>query len=197
MIFFELLSVAFESFFYGVLLAAVTIAIMYFVLQMISKTCVKTIPFYISMAVLAVLLVVQDTFLIAAFKANDMVSAAEILIQQQIGAYSQALNIEEVQNVLDIVVREVPLLGVFVNITNVQVDNAQDLATEMAVVLHDYLNAYIWRRIGWCSVFIVVAVLITFFADKRNIKANSSTGRRATVRTSDRHLGRGGRRHRF
>lgn len=197
MIFFELLFVALGSFFYGVLLAAVTIAIMYFVLQMISKTCVKTVSFYISMAVLAVLLIVQDTFLIAAFRANDMVSAAEILIQQHIGSSSQALNMEQVQNVLDMVVREIPLLGVFVNITNVQVDNAQDLATEMAAVLHNYLNAYIWRRIGWCGAFIVVAVLITFFADKRNIKATPSTGRRATVRTSDRHIGRGGRRHRF
>lgn len=200
MIFFDLWSVASESFFYGILLAAVTVAVMCFVLQMISRTCVKTVPFYLSVTVLVILLVIQDTLLIAAFKANDMVSTVEMLVQQQIEACGQTLNIEDAESVLDRVVQEVPLLGIFVNMVNVKVDNAQDLASAVAAQCHDYLNAYIWRRIGWCSAVIVVAVLIIVLADKRNVKAAPSANRRATAasgRTSHRHSARSGRRHRF
>lgn len=200
MIFFDLWSVASESFFYGILLAAVTVAVMCFVLQMISRTCVKTVPFYLSVTVLVILLVIQDTLLIAAFKANDMVSTVEMLVQQQIEACGQTLNIEDAESVLDRVVQEVPLWGIFVNMVNVKVDNAQDLASAVAAQCHDYLNAYIWRRIGWCSAVIVVAVLIIVLADKRNVKAAPSANRRATAvsgRTSHRHSARSGRRHHF
>lgn len=200
MLFLNLFSVAFESFLYGILLAVATIAIMYFVLQLISRTCVKTTLFYLSVIALSIFLVIQDTLLIAAFMADGMVTDAEILIQQQVGTHSQALDMKEVHGVLDTVSRGIPLLGVFANITNVQVDNAQDLASEIATLFHDYLHAYMWRRVGWCSAAMFVAALIICLADKRAVQEAPSRNRRTggfSGRASNQHSVRSGRRHRF
>lgn len=196
MLFFHLFSIALESFYYGVLLAAVTMIIMYFILQMISKTCVKTLPFYISGVFLAILLIIQDTCLVAEFKALGLVDSAEILIQQNIGAYSGPMNLQDTQAVLDIVTANIPIIGAFANITNIEVENAQELARVMSEAMRDKLVACIWESIGWCAAFITVAVLITFFADKGKGRAAQSAPARHRS-GSDRHVGRSGRRHRF
>ena len=200
-----LLEITTDCFLYGILIAAVTMILLYFALQMISKSCVKTVPFYIAGIILAPLLVVQDTLIVAAFQAKGMVDALEIYVQQLIGEYNQsALDMKETQAILDQVVENFPLVGFFVNLTNAQVDNAQDLASSMAEGIRDYLNTYLWKRFGWCTAFIVLAVLITFLSDKKNKHTlqQSERSRRDGRRTSsatrtDRHTARSGRRHRF
>lgn len=197
---FHLFSIASESFYYGILLAAVTVIILYFILQMISKSCVKTIHFYISFAVLLVLLAIQDIFLIGAFKALDLVDVVRIYIQQQIGAYSHAMNMQDTQDILDEVIREMPLIGIFANITDMEVDNAQDLAEIFAISLQTHLKTYIWKRIGWCTAFIITAVLITFLADKRKAQTYSTARNRrqdAAFNRSNVHSRRSRGRHRF
>lgn len=200
-----LLEITTDCFLYGILIAAVTMILLYFALQMISKSCVKTVPFYIAGIILAPLLVVQDTLIVAAFQAKGMVDALEIYVQQLIGEYNQsALGMKETQAILDQVVENFPLVGFFVNLTNAQVDNAQDLASSMAEGIRDYLNTYLWKRFGWCTAFIVLAVLITFLSDKKNkhtlqqSERSRRDGRRVSSATrTDRHTARSGRRHRF
>lgn len=201
----DLMTTATDCLLYGILLAAVTMLILYFVLQMISKSCVKTIPFYLAGIVLAPLLVVQDSLIVAAFQAKGMVDAVEVDIQQMIGAYEQsAMDLNETQAVLDQVVKDFPLVGWFTNITNMQVSNAQDLASQMADGIRDYLNTYLWKRFGWCTAFISLAVLITFLSDKSNKhtlqqaeRSRRDSGRTTSVTRTDRHTVRSSRRHRF
>lgn len=201
----DLLTTATDCLLYGILLAAVTMLILYFVLQVISKSCVKTIPFYLAGIVLAPLLVVQDSLIVAAFQAKNMVDAVEIDIQQIVGTYDQtAKDMYETQAILDQIGQDFPLIGYFTNITNMQVENAQQLAATMADAIRDYLNTYLWKRFGWCTAFIIVAVLITFLADKKNkhILQQTERNRRESRRTTsvvrtDRHATRSSRRHRF
>lgn len=202
----DLLSTATDCVLYGLLLTAVTMLILYFLLQAVSKTCVKTIPFYLAGIVLAPLLVVQNTLLVACFQALGMVEAVEIDIQHIVGTYNQAaMGMQETQTVLQQVGQDFPLIGWFANLTNLEVDNAQNLAFEMTSLLKDYLTTYLWKRIGWCAAFIVMAVLIALLADKRNkdaaLAAPSGRGRRqsatSAIRRGDRHTSRSGRRHRF
>ena len=200
-----LFEISTDCFLYGILIAAVTMILLYFALQMVSKSCVKTLPFYIAGIVLAPLLVVQDTLIVVAFQAKGMIDAVEIYVQQLIGEYNQnAMSMQETQAVLEQVGRDFPLIGWFFNITNIQVDNAQNLANEMVELMHQHLNAFLWKRFGWCTVFIILAILITFLSDKKNKhKLNESTrssrssrGSSATTR-ADRHTGRSSRRHRY
>lgn len=199
----DLISTATDCLLYGILLATVTMLILYFVLQMISKSCVKTLPFYLAGIILAPLLVVQDSLIVATFQAKGMVDAVEIDIQQIIGAYDQtAKDMNETQAILQQVGQDFPLIGWFADITNIQVENAQQLASVMTDTLRDYLNTYLWKRIGWCTLFIFLAVLITFFADKKNkhlLQETERSNRRSssTTQRGDRHSARSARRHRF
>ena len=199
----DLLTTATDCLLYGILLATVTMLILYFILQMISKSCVKTIPFYLAGIFLAPLLVVQDSLIVAAFQAKGMVDAVEIDIQQIIGVYDQtAKDMNETQAILQQVGQDFPLIGWFADITNIQVENAQQLATVMTDSLREYLNTYLWKRIGWCTLFIFLAVLIAFLADKKNkhlIQETNRNNRRSSspISRSERHTARSGRRHRF
>ncbi|MBQ6751244.1 MAG: hypothetical protein IJR02_10840 [Bacteroidaceae bacterium] len=177
----NLLANATDCLWYGILLAAVTMIILYFILQMVSKTCVKTIPFYIAGVILAPLLMVQDTLIVAAFQAKGMVDALEIEVQQIVGAYDQsAMNLNETQAVLDQVTEDFPLVGYFVNLTNAQVENAQQLASVMAEGIRDYLNTYLWKRFGWCTAFIAIAVLVVFMFDKQRKYQGTTSSYRST-----------------
>lgn len=199
----DLLSTATDCALYGLLLTTVTMLILYFLLQAVSKTCVKTIPFYVAGIALAPLLVVQNTLLIACFQAIGMVEAVEIDIQHIVGTYNQAaMDMQETQAVLQQIGQDFPLIGWFANITNMEVDNAQNLAFEMTNMLKDYLTTYLWKRIGWCTAFILLAVLIALLADKRNMgAATSPRSRRQSASTAagrgERHAGRSARRHRY
>lgn len=199
----DLLTTATDCFLYGILLAAVTMLILYFMLQMISKSCVKTLPFYIAGIILAPLLVVQDSLIIAAFQAIGLVDAVEIDIQQIVGIYDQtAKDINETQAILQQVGQDFPLIGWFADITNIQVENAQQLASTMTETLRDYLNTYLWKRIGWCTTFIILAIFITFLADKKNKHILQETDRRnrrtpSSTARGDRHVARSSRRHRY
>lgn len=201
--FFELLANFTDCVLYGLLLAVATMAILYFVLQMVSKTCVKTWPFYIAGIVLAPLLLTQDILLVAAWQARELVSAFEIEVAQLVGSYDTASkDLYEVQDIMDQVLEDFPLITYFVNITSVQVDNAQDLASTLSESMLDYLSTYMWKRVGWCAAFIILAVLITLMADKSgNAAANANrSGRRtsaATMRGGRAAGGRSARRHRF
>ena len=124
----DLLSTAADCALYGLLLTAVTMLILYFLLQAVSKTSVKTIPFYLAGIVLAPLLVIQNTLLVACLQAIGMVEAVEIDIQQIVGTYNQAaMNMQETQAILQQVGQDFPLIGWFADITNLEVDNAQNL----------------------------------------------------------------------
>lgn len=211
MAYFYLISIATDSLFYGILLAAITMTILYFTLQMISKSCVRTVPFYIAGIILALLLTIQDTLIVATFQAKGMVDAVEVYVQQLIGIYDQSpKNLHETQAILNKIVQDFPLVGWFANITNIQVNNAQELAEVMAESLRRTLNIYLWKRFGWCTTFIFLAILTTFLADKKNKhllqESNRNSRRSATNRDnrhsasavrSDRHTGRASRRHRF
>ena len=60
---------------YGLLVTATLMAIMYFFLKEYNKNIVRTIPFFITGVVLAVLLTIQSSLLIGAVKAKGMVEA--------------------------------------------------------------------------------------------------------------------------
>lgn len=165
--YFDLLVTAFDCALYGLLMTVVTMLLLYFILKFVSNTCVKTIPFYLTGIVLAPLLLVQDTLLAASIEALSLVKNVELDVQHIVGTYTQAMDMYQTTDVLQTVGDDFPLIGWFANITNLEVSNAPNLATELSDMLKDFLTKYIWKRIGWYTAFIVVAVLIALLADKR------------------------------
>lgn len=170
MIFFTLISTAFSSIFYGVIVTAVIMAILYILLRALSKGVVQSIPFYITGVVMAVLLVIQLSLMIGALQAKDAADSAKIYADQLLENASGVVSAQDSQVVLDAITEEFPVIGSFVNLANFSGTNVSDLAESMHSTIVDYLNKYIWNRVWWILGIVVVACLIASCFSKNEIE---------------------------
>ena len=72
MIFFELASSAFTAVLYGIVLTVFIVGLLYVILRQISRGIVESVGFYITGAVLTLMLIVQFTMMFGAIKPRDM-----------------------------------------------------------------------------------------------------------------------------
>ena len=183
MIFFSLLTTAFSSIFYGVIVTAVVMAILYAILKTISKSIVESPVFWVAGIVMAILLIGQFSLMIGAIQAKDAADSAEIYISQLLENYSGTVGAQDSQKVLDAITDEYPIIGSYFDVANFSGHNVSDLASSMHSTMIDYLNSYIWHRVWWVLGIIVVACVLVMLFDK----PGASLARRAP---SDRHDGR-------
>ena len=160
MIFFQLFTTAFMSIFYGVVITAAVMAILYFLLRQFNRGIVESVPFYITGVVLFLLLTIQFSLMMGAFDAKSYVDGIEIYVQQL------------VQEILDEITSQNHLIGLFFGTCNFSGNDISQLPAVMAETFRSNLNSYIWHRVGWAFFVIVVAVVIAIFARKRPISCN-------------------------
>ena len=167
MVFFSLLSTAFSSIFYGIIVTAAVMALLYVLLQSVSPSMVRTPVFYVTGVVLAVLLLIQTSLLIGAVQARNVADAAgEYATQLLEDSADMANAAEDSQEVIDAVTREFPVIGSFVDIADFAGNDVADLATTMHATVHDYLGSYIWRRVWWALGIIVAACVMVILFDQ-------------------------------
>lgn len=164
--FFSLISTAFSSVFYGVIVTAAIMAILYVVLKSISKGIVNTPVFFITGAVLAILLVIQSSLMIGAMQAKDAVDAAKIYLDQLLETSYGTVGAQDSQKVLEAVTTEFPLLGTYFGFADFSGNDVSELSESMHETMTDYLSSYIWHRIWWMLGVIIVAVVIVCMFEK-------------------------------
>ena len=184
MTFFSLITTAFSSVFYGIIVTAVIMAIVYVVLKSISKSIVQTPVFLITGTVLAILLVIQTSLMIGAMQAKEAADAAELYLNQLLENSYGTVGAQDSQKVFDMVTGEFPIIGTYLNIVDFSGHDVSDLASSMHATMTDYLNTYIWHRVWWILGIIVVASIVVMLFDK----PNAAAARRAAP--VDRHDGR-------
>lgn len=167
MMFFELFSTGFSCIFYGMVITAALMAILYFLLRQLNRGIVESIPFYITGVILFILLTIQLSLMCGAIEVKGYVDATEVYVTQLVEGLSGVLTANESQQILDKVTEENPLLGVYFNICNFAGTEIQDLPSRMAEVFRDNLNTYIWHRVFWSLGITVVGVVIAICARKR------------------------------
>lgn len=160
MAFFSLIGTAFSSIFYGIIVTAVIMALLYVVLRSLNKGITETIPFYITGVVLAILLVIQSSLMIGAIQAKDAADSAEIYLTQLLENSYGTVSAQDSQNILDAVTEEFPILGTYFGVANFAGHDAQEIASSMHEVMTEYLSSYIWHRVWWSLGIIVVSVVI-------------------------------------
>ena len=168
MTFFSLISSAFSSVFYGIIVTAAIMAILYALLRSLSSTMVHTPLFYLSGPVLAILLVVQASLMIGAMQAKDAADAAEIYMNQLLENAYGTVGAQDSQRVLDMVTEKFPVIGTYLNIADFSGHDASNLASSMHDTMTDYLSSYIWHRVWWMLGIIIVACFVVMLFDKRN-----------------------------
>ena len=169
MVFFSLIATAFSSIFYGIIVTAVIMALLYIVLKIISKGIVQTPVFYITGVLLAILLLIQTSLMIGAIQAKGAADAAQLYLNQILENCEGVVNAQESQQVLDAVIEEVPIIGVFVDVADFSGQKVEELAEVMHDTIVDYLNSYIWHRIWWMLGIILVACFVVILYGRGNI----------------------------
>lgn len=167
MTFFSLISTAFSSIFYGIIVTAVIMAILYAVLKSLSNGIVRSIPFYVIGVVLAILLIIQCSLMIGAIQAKDAVNSAEIYLNQLLEDKSGIVSAQDSQQVMDAVTENFPVIGSFIDIADFSGHDISDLPEVMHESMTDFLNSYIWHRVWWILGIVVVAVVIALCFRKR------------------------------
>ena len=177
MIFFSLLSTATSSIFYGIIVTAVIMAILYAVLKSLSKGIVQSVPFYITGIVLAILLIVQCSLMIGAIQAKDMVDSAEIYLNQLLEDQYGTVSAQESQKVMDAITENFPIIGNFIDIADFSGHDISELPEVMHNSMENYLSSYVWHRVWWILGIIVVACIIAACFEKKDVMINTATAR--------------------
>ena len=174
MIFISLITTAISCIFYGIIITAVIMAVLYFILRAINKGIVQTLTFYITGVVLAILLLIQTSMAIGAIKAKETADAAKQYVCEMMESYQGIVNTDESHEVIDAVKDEFPLIDKFVDLTALYGKNVADLPNTIHSNITDYLNTFIWHRVWWIMGIIIVACIIIVLFENNNITRTSS-----------------------
>lgn len=191
MTFFSLLSTAASSFFYGIVVTAVIMAVLYAVLRSLSRGIVQTPVFYITGVILAILLIIQFSMMIGAMQAKDAADSAKIYISQLVEGYNGTVSAQDSQKVMDAVTERFPVVGSFLNIADFSGHDISELPETMHETMTNYLSSYIWHRVWWILGIIVVTIFIVLLFDK---PGSTQTRRVLTDRYKGRRLHTSGHR---
>lgn len=168
MTFISLFQTTFTCILNGIVITAAIMAILYFILKSLSRNMVRTPIFYITGIVMALLLIVQISLMIGAFKAKSAADGAEIYLHQMLENKYGTVGANDSQQIMDSVTGSFPIIGVYVNIADFSGHDYSDLADSMHETMISYLNTYIWHRFLWTLAIIIIACLIIMMYDKRS-----------------------------
>ena len=175
MIFFSLISTAFSSIFYGLIATIAIIAIIYFALKAFNPGIVQTPVFYVTGALLVVLLFIQTSLMFGAMQAKDTADTAQQYISGLIENYQGIANAEESRQAIDAIADEFPIIGNFVDLTVFYGQSIADLPTSIHATVTNYLNSYIWHRIWWMLGIILTACIVVSLYAQSNTSTFSSS----------------------
>ena len=156
MIFFSLISSAFSSIFYGVIITVVIMAILYAVLKYINDGIVRSVPFFATGVVLAVLLIIQCSLMVGAIQAKGTVEAAQIYLRQMSEDYSGTVGAQDSQEIFDQMTEQFPLIGTFIGNTDFSGYEISELPEVMTGAINDFFTSFIWHRVLWILGIVVV-----------------------------------------
>lgn len=179
------LSLIFESLsciVYGIIITAFIMVTLYFVLKMLSEGIVRSIPFLVTGPILAILLLVNTTVMVGAFKVKSLAKTMNIWLTQQLNGYSGIVDVEASQEIGEMLEGKFPILSAYLNIWKFSGTSISDLPNAMTGTITDAMNSQICSNILWSLGGIVVATLVALYFDKgQNINRRNSRGIRGEV----------------
>lgn len=182
MTFFSLVSTAFSSIFYGFVVTAAVMALLYAVLKAISRGIVQTPVFYATGVVLVVLLLIQTSLMIGAIQARSVTYGAESYLNQLLEDSYGTVGAQDSQRILDKLTDEIPIIGTFVDTADFSGHDVEDLPAAMTQTIREYLTKYIWHRVWWTLAIIAVAcVVVICFGRRDNISSSQHCYRSKNV----------------
>ena len=177
-IFFSILSEGITCLFYGAVITAFIMATLYFILSCLSKGTVRSIPFFITGPILALLLMVNMTLLIGAFTVKSETKSMRLWLTQRLDGIHGTADLQSSQQVGDMLNEQFPLSGCFFNLFDMSGHPIEELPQVFYEVINDEMNSMIWSRLFWSLGFIVAAMLVALYFDKGEVNRNSVNNKR-------------------
>lgn len=142
-------------------------------------------------------LLIQSILICGALEIKSKSEILEIKIHQNIPSYYEGSQVEisslEVQQLLDNLIDDYPVLGYYVDTAEFSGYNYSNITEAFIDELNWFLTKYIWKRIGWSllfivgGTFIVVKTMNSLHTPIRGINRMSRGGSSVTpIRTSSR-----------
>lgn len=176
MIFFELASSAFTAVLYGIVLTVFIVGLLYVILRQISRGIVESVGFYITGAVLTLMLIVQFTMMFGAIKAKGYVDMVEDNVSELIAGVNGAVTADESKEIIDELASENSLVGLFIDKVNVEGQEIAELPHVVANAYRDRINSWIWNRFWWILGSLVTAITIMILTRNRTSSYDLSDG---------------------
>lgn len=160
---FEVLSYAIGSLFWILLFTVLILGLLFFLIKSFYAKQVYTPLSFIAGGILFSLLLFQAVCICGAFKLKSLAGDIELSINQyipeELNSFEHKLTTDESQALVEKLKNDYPLFG---NIGEMDFRgrNMMQIAETIPAELYNFLNRYIWRRIGWSLFFIVLGVFI-------------------------------------
>lgn len=184
-IFFSLFSTGISSLFYGLILTAFIMSILYIALKLASKGIVKSLGFYITGPVLFIILWINSTIFCGAWQIKGMVDSMELWLNQQLYGLNGIVDLRESQEIGEELVNNFPILGSFFGLFDFSGNTYENLPSAMADTIRGELNSYMWSSTFWILGAMACAVIVALIFDKgENRKSVSGLSRRESGRYS-------------
>ena len=184
-IFFSILSEGITCLFYGIVITAFIMATLYFILSTLSKGTVRSIPFFVTGPILALLLMVNMTLLVGAFTVKSETESMRLWLTQRLDGIHGTADLQSSQQVGDMLNEQFPLSGCFLNLFDMSGHPIEELSQAVYEVINKEMNNMIWSRLLWSLGFIIAAMLVALYFDKGEGNRNNGKSKRGTkgVRT--------------
>lgn len=182
----------------GVLLTIIGIILMYVLIRLWWRNATFSVPSILVGVILFFFLSFQSILLCGAITIKSYSDDVEIYIDEIVRNVprSEHFSIEDSQYILDCISEEWPLVGYYVNLADFHGHTSDTIAEAMVDELRSYMNWFIFRRICWSLLFVIVAAIIVI--KTISIRNNRDRSRRMPGvmgnRPPVRHAGRS-RRH--
>ena len=161
---FDILRYAIGSMFLGVLFTILGVGLLFFLIKgFYPKSAFTPVSFIVGF-ILFFLLSFQSVFICGAFKVKSMAADIEVSINQYIPSSwklsNQEISADDSQQIVENLDKEYPLFGCYIGWADFHGHTAANVAAAMVDEMHSFLNKFIWRRVGWSLLFIVLGTFI-------------------------------------
>lgn len=177
---FNIISYSIGNLFLGILLTAVGVALMFFLIRSWFSRRTFTPVSYVVGVILFFFLSYQAVLLCGAITIRSYSGDVEEAINGWVRSVPEYVTFDEEnsQEILGLIQRDWPLVGYFVSGADFTGHTPLNIASAMVDELRICMTHYIWRRIGWSVLFVVVAAVVVI----RTMEQADRGRRRASLR---------------
>lgn len=176
-LFLSLLIESMSCIFYGIIITAFIMVTLFFLLKNLSSGVYRSIPFYITGTVLALLLTINTTVIIGAVKIKGQTESMRIWLTQQLDGMEGIADVHSSQRIGTELNEQFPLLDCFFNLYDMSGNPTSSLPQVFYETINREANQIILRKSIWSVGFIIAAILTVLYFTEENVNTNSRTKR--------------------